>query len=44
MASAQQKEEGKHLNNQGVSLLFIDVECGKSILKKRWVTTDYPTI
>lgn len=44
MTSAQPKEEGKHLNNQGVSLLFIDVECGKEILKKRWVTTDYPTI
>lgn len=44
MPSAQQKEEGKHLNNQGVSLLFIDVECGKEILKKRRVTTDYPTI
>ncbi len=26
MASAQQKEEGKHLNNQGVFLWFIDVE------------------
>lgn len=34
------KIRGKHLNNQGVSLLVIDVEYGKKILKKRCVTTD----